>query len=252
MRAFARLEAYPIPPYIVEISTWHVRDAVGENRYSYRFAVRTSDGMENATSYPIPGKALPSHATIDSQFVGPLAWLVRPVRSAKSAPDAQIGPDVPNLKNIASVVAFRPDYAIDLVGVESVDGHQVYHLRLRPYGDASKHNLRELWVDVATFDLWKATFVGSCAPCAGPTTITSVFTPAAGAWIVAHYSFLSGCGGLDASTCAFDLRNDAVVFVPELPDWLFDKAAYMIRARANEPDFLATVIDARLKEIGPR
>ena len=35
------------------------------------------------------------------------------------------------MKIIATVVAYRPDYAIDLRGIESIDGHPSYHLRLR-------------------------------------------------------------------------------------------------------------------------
>ena len=139
------------------------------------------------------------------------------------------------------MVAYRPDYTIELLGVEKVDGRPAYHLRLRPFGDPIVHNLREMWADVETFDLWKATFVGKCGPCSHPTEITFVFRPAAGAWIVAQYSFLSGCGALDPSTCSFEMQTDDIVFVPDLPDWLFDKAAYAARAKAKAPDLLAGV-----------
>jgi hypothetical protein len=244
VRTFQRLASYPVPAYVVDISTWHVLTADDEYHYTYRYAARTADGMENATPYPVPSKTLPTNARILPEYVGPLAWIVRPVRPATGTARPQIPADVPNLKNIASVFAYRPDYAIERLGIESIDAHTAYHLRLRPYGDELKHNLRELWVDVATFDLWKATFVGSCGPCRGPTTITSVFTPAAQGWVVARYSFQTRCGPLDPATCLFELQTDRIVFVPELPDWLFDEAAYMARAKAKEPDYLAGVLTA--------
>jgi hypothetical protein len=243
--AIQRLESYPIPAYVVTNATWVVHGEYGDQEYAWRFATRSSDGMENASAYPI-AKTLPVNAGIFPEKVGPLAWALRP-NGGSSAPlrAHAMPPDVPDLKTIASVVAYRPDYKIELVGVErDRRGHDAYHLRLRPYGDALKHNLREMWVDVATSDLWRATFVGACGPCSGPTEITSWFGPVSGAWVVERYTFLSRCGEtmVDPATCEFDLQSNAIVFLPDLPDWLFDEAAYREHAKAREPDYLAQYI----------
>jgi hypothetical protein len=238
VRTIQRLESYPVPAYVIDNSTWHIHSDQGETHFADRYATRTSDGMQNTVAYPI-GEKLPG-ALIREQYVGPLAWIVRPVAPRTAAAAAL--PDVPDLKNIASVTAYRPDYAIDLVGVESIDGHPVYHLVLKPYGDAVAHNLRDLWADTGTFDLWKARFVGTCAPCLGSTEITSQFTPAAGTWMVRQYAFSQRCSMSPYDACQFDVAANNVVFVPALPDWLFDESAYARHMKAQEPDYLATLI----------
>ena len=42
---------------------------------------------------------------------------------------------------------------------------------------------------------------------------------------------------------AYEILTNKIVFVPSLPDWLFDEAAYRAHQRAHEPDYLAPIID---------
>jgi hypothetical protein len=242
LRAFQRMESYPMPAYVISIDSWHVRTAAKEYVYRWRYATRTSDGMINSTRYPVEGNALPANAFISAEILGPFAWALRPAPPAEHQPQPAALPDVPNLKTIASVVAYRPDYAIDLLGIESIDGHPSYHLRLRPYGDPLKHNLRELWVDEQTFDLWRAHYLGQCGPCNGPNDITVSFQPAAGTWIVTNEAFVSRCSSSRSDMCRFDLATDDVAFVSGMPDWLFDLAAYREHAKAGEQDYLAGLL----------
>ena len=97
-----------------------------------RYAVRIADGAENQTIYPVAGPALPP-ARIGTQFVGPFAFSLRRDRALR-AELASLQPDIPEpLKVIANVVAYsKPDYAIDSSAIETLAGHRVYHLQLRP------------------------------------------------------------------------------------------------------------------------
>jgi hypothetical protein len=46
-------------------------------------------------------------------------------------------------------------YDISLVGIEPVNGHDCYHLTLRPRRDPGRYRLRDLWVDVRNAATWR-------------------------------------------------------------------------------------------------
>jgi hypothetical protein len=84
------------------------------------------------------------------------AELVREVRAAFHDPDprASATPSPapsPGLREIAVVSTRVRTYDISLVGIESIDGQPVYHLKLRPLRDPSNNRLRDLWVDTSSF-----------------------------------------------------------------------------------------------------
>jgi hypothetical protein len=56
----------------------------------------------------------------------------------------------PELKTIGSISARSRPYAVTLAGDETLEGKPVAHLTLQPFGDPSKHILRDLWIDRAT------------------------------------------------------------------------------------------------------
>jgi hypothetical protein len=66
--------------------------------------------------------------------------------------EAQSGSTLPT---IAHEVAAGNIYAITLAGIESVGGHDCYHLVLRPRLDPGKYRLRDLWVDTKTGATWR-------------------------------------------------------------------------------------------------
>jgi hypothetical protein len=254
--AFDRLESYPLPPYAAWVDTWSVKQsetgfAGATNSYivQTRYAVRTSDGAENWTAFPTAGPLL-SRGRVGEQFLGPFAFALLPDRPPAS--DGQsLQPDIPvtddaattPLKVIARVVAHgKPDYAVTSPEIETIDGHRTYHLRLRALNNPRKHNLRDVWVDVDSFDLWKAHFSSRYAPDPlapqSPTDVTVWFKPVASYWVVSRavwsWDFYQGSLHFD-----YDASTDRITFPKALPDWLFDQRAYDQRVTAQESDPLA-------------
>jgi hypothetical protein len=251
-RTFARLESYPLAPYTVWMDTWLTKQTDTRNGgqpsstiAQLRFAVRSADGAENRTIYPVQGSALPP-ARIGTQFVGPFAFSLRRNQTYRGEP-ASLQPDIPEpLKVIANVVAYpKPDYAIDSGAIETLAGHRVYHLQLRPLTDGRKHNLRDLWVDVDTFDLWKAHFTSSYAPDQllpeSPTDATVWFTPVGAYWVVSR-AVWNWDDFQDGFAFDYDVSTERITFPADLPGWLFDQRAYDQHAKAKNPDILAPIL----------
>jgi hypothetical protein len=219
----------------------------------HRYAVRLADGMENVSDALPDGKLPP--ALIEPEFLGPFAWTMRSSVHVAPAPGGvMMQPDVAGFKTIARVVAVaKPAYAIrsgtqDLPPIEEVGGRQAYHLELHPQTEPSRHNLRDLWIDVRSHDLVKAHFVGTYAPVhkapPSPTDVTVYFRSVLGCWVVtrAVWTYQDPPISYD-----FDVQNDEIGLLASLPDWLFDAAAYRLREAAGEPDYLGTLLDAMRK-----
>jgi hypothetical protein len=260
--AFRRLQSYPVPPYAIWTSTWHIRETpmgyyTGESSSVevHRYAVRLSDGMENVSD-PIPSGKLPP-AIILPEFLGPFAWTMRSsVHVAPAGGGIAMLPDVAGLKTIATVVAIeQAPYAIGSTSagsppVEDVDGHATYHLQLHPRMDPEKHNLRDLWIDVQTDDLRKAHFVGTYAPVpkapVSPTDVTVYFRNVLGCWVVTRAVWTYQDPPVSFE---FDVTNNEIGLPATLPDWLFDAAEYKKHEQAGEPDYLGILLD-RLRHGG--
>jgi hypothetical protein len=253
--AFRRLQSYPVPPYAVWTDTWHVRARpmgyyTGEQSAVevHRYAVRLSDGMENASDPSIDGKLPP--ALIVPEFIGPFAWRLRSsVRVPPSPNGANMQPDIEGLKTIATVVAVaQSPYVIvtqrsGVLPIENVDGHTAYHLQLQPRTAPRQHNMRDLWIDVRTYDLWKVHYVGTYAPNdrapLSDTDATVYFRNVLGCWVVSRAVW-----NWDDSPMSFffDVQSDEIGFPEHLPDWLFDPAAYRQRLAAGETDYLSALL----------
>ncbi len=253
--AFRRLQSYPVPAYAVWTDTWHTRSRpvgyyTSENTSVNvaRYAVRLSDGMENV-SVPMPSGKLPL-AIIEPEFMGPFAFTFR--SSVHIAPSSNDGvvmqPDLAGLKTIATVTAVaQPAYTIAGAGesaqIEDVDGHKTYHLRLDPRSDPEKHNLRDLWVDVDTFDVWKAHFTGRYRPTpkapVSPTEVTLYFKNVLNSWVVSRmvWNYLDPPTSFD-----FDVTTDEIALPATLPDWIFDASAYRQHQLAGETDYLGELL----------
>lgn len=59
------------------------------------------------------------------------------------------------LPTIAHEVTVGRIYVIRLTGIESVDGHECYHLVLRPRSDPGRYRLRDLWIDTKDSATWR-------------------------------------------------------------------------------------------------
>ena len=221
----------------------------------HRYAVRLSDGMENVSD-PVPSGKLPP-ALILPEFLGPFAWTLRTSVRVPPLNGVSMMPDVEGLKTIARVVAFaQPAYVLansptQAPPIENVDGHQSYHLALRPIDDPRKHNLRDLWIDVTTHDLWKAHFVGTYAPGPGApisrTDVTVYFRPVVGCWVVTRATWTYEDAPIHYD---FDVANNEIGLPGTLPDWLFDSAEYRKHQLAGEPDYTGELLD-RLRHARP-
>lgn len=261
-RALEKLRSYPVPSYAVWTNDWFIArtasqlvksttggwtDKRSRWRRSERFAERTSDGLQNVT-WSIPARSGPlPDAHFSSVFEGPFAWTLHSNATAQSAVPSPMRPDIAGLKTIATVTAYaKPAYALDVIGIEAVDGRNAYHLRLRPLDAPQRHNLRDLWVDVATFDVWKAHFVGSYpalvpygTPPLVPSDITAYFRPIPPYWIVYR---LAWSYDYDGSQFGFDTHVGEIAFPNALPDWLFESAAYAEHEKAKEHDILYDIL----------
>ena len=262
-RALERLRSYPIPNYVVWTNYWFIArtapqlvnstnggwaDKTSRWHRAERFAERTSDGLQNVTwSIPTHDGPLPD-AHFSSVFEGPFAWTLRPLVTTQAATPSPMHPDISGLKTIASVSAYaQPAYNVDQVGVEVIDGHSAYHLQLRPLTEPQRHNLRDLWVDVSTFDIWQAHFIGTYpalvpygSPPLVPSDITTYFKQTLEYWTVYR---LAWTYDYDGSHFAFDTHIGEIAFPGSLPDWLFDSTAYVEHEKAKEPDILYRMLN---------
>jgi hypothetical protein len=254
--AFRRMQSYRVPPYAIWTATWHIRATpmgyyTGEQSSVevHRYAVRLADGLENVSN-PIPSGRVPP-AMILPEFLGPFAWTLRSsVHVAPAGNGVMMVPDMAGLKTIATVVAIaQAPYTIALpkagpVPIENVNGHQAYHLEMHPRSDPERHNLRDLWIDVHTYDLWKAHFVGKYAPTPkapiSPTDVNVYFRNVLGCWVVTRAVWT-----YDDPPIAFefDVQNDEIGLPDMLPGWLFDAAEYSKHETAGEPDYLGKELD---------
>ncbi len=242
--AARRLQSYPTSPYAVFILTWHLRQALafgdGERSSSYitRYAWRAADGLEN-WSNGIKHDRLPV-AGLYWRFVGPFPQPLRPsIHPSSPEGDASMQPRVGGLKSIATVVTIaRPDYKIELVGIDDIDRHRTYHLRLTPASDPQKYNLRDLWIDTQNSDIWKAHFIRSYAD--SPADVTTYLLTIAGYRIVSRAAWTyTGLGG----TYSYNWQMNEIAFVTTLPGWLFDSDAYKQHEKAGEADYLSPILD---------
>lgn len=96
-QTFKRLESYPIPPYVVYTTLWHVHaySTIGQPAETYgtlRYAIRESDQLENAAT--LQSDASPQigatdgwlpRASIRTEYLGLFASILRPPTPVASA-----------------------------------------------------------------------------------------------------------------------------------------------------------------------
>lgn len=71
--------------------------------------------------------------------------------SERTETPSQTAQEVSKLPTIATVTATSRPYNVSLMGTEIVDGSYTYHLHLEPFSHPDRYRLRELWVDVYTY-----------------------------------------------------------------------------------------------------
>lgn len=87
------------------------------------------------------------------------AALVDEIRKEFRDPNPRATPTAsptPNgLQEIATVYSHNRDYAITLLGTETIAGHACYHLGLTPTRDPGRYRIRQAWIDEQTFAPWQ-------------------------------------------------------------------------------------------------
>jgi hypothetical protein len=100
-----------------------------------------------------------------------------------------------SLRTIGTTYARSRDYIVELLGIETLEGHQTYHLRLTPVRQPDRFRIRELWVDSSSFATVQLLSDGNFS--AGPSTKSR--------WLTT-YRDISGCNIIDSET-ALDVLN---------------------------------------------
>jgi hypothetical protein len=94
-------------------------------------------------------------------------------------------PEVDEARVLGHVEVSGGDYDVSLLGRETDDGVDVYHLALQPLRDPDRNRIRELWVDAKTFDVRKLITYGIFSkgpPSSVPWTVT--FIQLQGHWFI--------------------------------------------------------------------
>src|ERR1700686_1172387 len=73
-------------------------------------------------------------------------------------------------------------YSVQVAGLEIYNGRPVFHLTMHALTDEVQHPLKDLWVDVVTFEVWKAHVMahGAKGAMTGSIDAVSEFEPASG------------------------------------------------------------------------
>jgi len=225
--ALKQLAALAQPPFIDEISRWTVTVNGAEEppTPNRRGLFRSSDRSECVFYEPYHPT---DRVTIGASYFAPDVWLVRGEKTAAAA-NANFAPDLGDLKTIAAVRAVAPPaYDISLAGVSrAADGHAIYHLTLKPRFDPVKHNLRELWIDAATYNLLRARVLGSYQVKGHPeepSMAVEDFGAVGPYWLVTHvqweYDVPFG------ARVVVDVAALRMSFPDAIPDWYFDERAF--------------------------
>jgi len=232
-KAIAATRNNPDPPYITymmhEIFVHHGRTFT----YDYRVWYRTDGkGLMQSASPTRNGQAetrfgYPFPSAPDNNI---LLYATPPPPS--SPPPGPIGTPAPGtappLLGVQPIVADRY-YDVSLLGLEDYEGHPVYHLGLRAVRDEDQHPWKDLWIDVRSFEVWKAhaSASGRRGPMTGSIDFSVVFAPVGPYWMVAsavgdgegHFGFIGDSGHYEYAFSDFG-------FPATLPDWFFDPKAF--------------------------
>jgi hypothetical protein len=102
--------------------------------------------------------------------------LVQQIRAQFNDPmppqQAQALANAAGLQEIGRVESKNRDYVIAYDDVESIDGHDTYHLSLRPSHPSTRLRLREIWIDTQTYATTKLVTQGNFANDSVPWLIT--------------------------------------------------------------------------------
>ncbi len=205
----------------------------GRSDYDYRVWYRTSDGKglmqsthkersgdaETHFGYPFPSS--PDNNILLYATAPPDETPAPAIGSPSPLPS---GATPPPLLSVQPVAGDRY-YSVKLAGIEDLDGKQVYHLTLRALHDERTHPWKDVWVDVKTFEVWKAyaEVSGTKGIATGKGNATVVFAPVGDHWLV---SSAVGDGSVRIGPLGdsghYEYTFSDYGFPDSVPDWYFD------------------------------
>lgn len=81
--------------------------------------------------------------------------LVAKIRNEFHDPDPRIkpspSPSPTGIPQIAAVIVHKKEYIVRLAGIEDVNSHRCFSLKLTPVQDPGRYRLREAWIDTKTY-----------------------------------------------------------------------------------------------------
>lgn len=232
--ALKRLAELPQPAYIDTTQHWRVMAESPQGRQPYAFDERVLfDSAARRECVLFVPYSPNSRVIIGQSYFAPDMWLIRkPAERQGQATHPDFAPDLSDLKTIAAVVSVaKPSYDIELAGVDPITngGGRAYHLVLRPRSDPWRHNLRDLWVNAANFNIMRAVLVGDYRPdpqsLLEQTTVAEDFGAVGPYWVVTHHTWTYRDAPSGVSY-QYDATATTMSFPAAIPGWYFDEREF--------------------------
>lgn len=232
--AMQRLAALPQPDYIDDTEHWEtVTHANGQDvpeEHFERIVFNSQTRRECVVGVPFDPKGL---LIIGDSYFAPDTWLIhkRAPAPAANANAPNMSPDLSDLKVIANVVSVaKPSYEIRLLGTDPLThGGSAYHLALRPLSNPGLHNLRELWINTATYDIMRAIIQGSYRPLPSAllqqTQVMEDFGRVGNYWLVIHHVW-TYADPFSGSSFQYNTTSVQMRFPSSVPPWFFDERSF--------------------------
>jgi hypothetical protein len=207
-----------------------------------RIAYRRSDNICLTVGVPLDARDRPDAPTVTDRCLAPdysFTFVTQrspghggplPVSLATPAPEETA------VATIGHVRVRSRNYDVTFAGDETIAGVAVVHLSLRPFGDANKHILRDLWIDPLTRGVVR---LHGVAPLVGPLA-TVDFTAdydvgPQSQTLTAVRGFAKAQLLLIKLGADFTFEQTDFAYPASLPTWYFEKNGYADHMRATAP-----------------
>jgi hypothetical protein len=186
-RALTRWEARP---RLLQFS--YIVDFIGRNhdrsfRRRFRVDADVPTHATHVTTIASDGPAPPFVQPEKQRLLPTETFGFVPAQAPAAAPTP--APDATILPVIAAVRAtLRYPYNVRFVGIEDVSDRAAYHLQLDPREAPDAYPLRELWIDVATYDVLQvvAKQFERLGPIVVPYSISARYGQEGPYWLITH------------------------------------------------------------------
>lgn len=228
-RAMQQLATLPQPGYIVTLEHWvTLMSFRGGGSDTAQWDERRIFDSANRRECVLPEPYKPSQIVpeIGESYFAPDIWLISHRQAVIPSGNSNMSPDLSDLKTIASVVSVaQPSYDIALIGIDPMThSGSTYHLSLHPRSDPVKHNLRELWINTANFNIMRAIIEGDYRPTYNDivedTFVAEDFGQVGPYWLVIHRIWTYD-DPFSAQNFRYDATSVTMTFPDSLPPWFF-------------------------------